>query len=81
MRDMLKAYVPVVYLCLMIGFAMYEGNRVGADVLGLMLVIMILSSANMHEVIAEQKQLRARIFELEALTLENGSAQDQGQSN
>ena len=81
MRDMLKPYLPLVFLTISIGLAMYRGDQVEAKVLVAMLLVIVATSANFHELKKEQQQLRARIIELEALTLENGSAQDLGHSN
>ena len=81
MRDMLKAYLPLVFLTISIGLAMYRGDQVEAGVLVAMLLVIVATSTNFHELKKEQQQLRARIFELEALTLENGSVQDQDHSN
>ena len=81
MRDMLKPYLPLVFLTISIGLAMYRGDQVEAKVLVAMLLVIVATSANFHELKKEQQQLRARIIELEALTLENGSVQGQGHSN
>ena len=81
MRDMLKPYLPLVFLTISICLALYRGDQVEAKVLVAMLLVIVATSTNFHELKKEQQQLRARIIELEALTLENGSAQGQGHLN
>ena len=80
MRDLLKPYLPLVFLTISIGLAMYRGDQVEVAFWSMLLVI-VATSTNFHELKKEQKQLKARILELEALTLENASVKGQGHSN
>ena len=75
-------YSPLLILCGDLFYPLDSGSRdTPSVVLRELLPVFLCCSYVMHALVSEQKQLTARIAKLEALTLENGSAQDQGQSN